>query len=93
VRSPSCRAKVVFPLPAQPKMTIRTMIVRLPQDLRDSQMHPPSTATRHSAQSGRTTCDDGTSSQDLATGGAPFFGPRSASRNHILGSGAREVKM
>lgn len=26
VSSPSCRAKVVFPLPAQPRMTIRAMI-------------------------------------------------------------------
>ena len=27
VHSPSCRANVVFPLPAQPKMTIRTMLI------------------------------------------------------------------
>jgi hypothetical protein len=35
VRSPSFRAKVVFPLPAQPKITIRTMIVLLPSSVPD----------------------------------------------------------
>jgi hypothetical protein len=33
VRSPSCRAKIVLPLPAQPRMTTRTMFVGYRKDI------------------------------------------------------------
>jgi hypothetical protein len=41
VSSPSCCAKVVLPLPAQPRMTIRATIVGLPQEIHERQYAQP----------------------------------------------------
>jgi hypothetical protein len=41
VSSPSRRAKVVLPLPAQPRITIRATIVELPREIRERQYAHP----------------------------------------------------